>query len=280
MSDFVIRDRKSGDLSGLRALWKLAFGDGDDYIESFERNLLQADGCIVAEADGKPVSAMYIVPGERLFPYRRNVLTAGYTYALATLPEYRRRGIGAAVYKAASDRVLRTSDVSVVRPAGPELFPFYENASGAKPLGGIREASLPAGELQGRAGSPAVRVPAGQYAGMREWFLSDMPHAVFPEALFDHLEETGTEFFMMENGAAAAETEHGVCRILELLAPRTDPMSAAAGVARWCRAQDYIVRTPLFFDGPGSERPFVLAAFNQTPGYPIPDDFWWGFALD
>lgn len=280
MSDFPIRDWKTDDLPRLRELWKLAFGDSDDYIESFERNLLQADGCVVADIDGKVVSAMYIIPGERLFPYRRNVLAAGYTYALATMPDYRGRGIGSAVYKAASDRVLETADAAIVRPAGPELFPFYENASGAKPLGGIREAALSADELRAHTADQAVRIPAGHYAGMREWFLSDMPHAVFPEELFDHLEETGTEFFMMENGAAAAETDHGICRILELLTPRTDPMSAAAGVARWCRAQEYVVRTPLFFDGPGSKAPFVLAKFRQMPDYPIPDDFWWGFALD
>lgn len=281
MIEYQIRSWKPEDKPQLKELWKLAFGDSDEYIDCFFENFLRRDACVAAEADGKVVSAMYILPGETLNPYRKNRLTAGYTYALATLPEYRHQGIGRAVYRAASGRALETADAAAVLPAGESLYPFYENASGAKPLSYVREARFTRDELSGTAPCAAARVPALKYAGMREELLGGMPHVTFPMGFFDLMEETGMEFFVLANGLAAAETDDdGVCHIRELLDPGEDVMSSLAGVARWCSAREYVVRTPLFFEGPGESRPYVLAAMNSTPSYPMPNDLWWGFGLE
>lgn len=280
MLDAVLRSWKPDDLPQLKALWRIAFGDSDEYIDSFHEAFLRGDACVVAEADGAVVSAMYAVHGIRLFPYRKNVLSAGYAYALATLPDYRGRGIGSAVYRAVCEKILETSDAACVLPAEESLYPFYEKDTGASAFGGIREGRITKADLTGISAPMMARVPAWQYAGMREWILGGMPHAVFPDEQYDFMEASGTEFFMMEGGVAAAETDNGVCRILELLAPGVDRMTAVAGVARWCPAREYVVRTPLFFDGPGERRPFVLAALKKAPDFPLSDDFWWGFGMD
>lgn len=279
MSEPVIRPWEPGDVPQLKALWRIAFGDSEEYIDSFFSHFLRKDACLVAEADGQAVSAMYILPGESVFPHRKNVLSAGYVYALATLPEYRSRGIGSAVYRAASGTALLSADAACVLPAEKGLYPFYET-SGARPFSFLREARISRDELAGTEPRMAARFPALRYAGMRERILSGLPHAVFPDSLFEFMEENGTEFFILEQGLAAAETEGGVCRILELLDTGDDAAGAIAGVARWCRAEEYIVRTPLFFDGPGEPRPFMLAALKREPDYPLPDDLWWGFGLD
>ncbi|MGM9613928.1 MAG: GNAT family N-acetyltransferase [Oscillospiraceae bacterium] len=281
MIDDRIRSWKKEDRPQLRALWKLAFGDSDEYIDCFFKKFLRKDACVVAEADGKVVSAMYILPGGTFNPYRENRLTAGYTYALATLPEYRGQGIGRAVYRAASDRALETADAAAVLPAERSLYPFYENASGAKPLSYVREARLTRDTLSGTAPCDAVPVPALRYAGMREELLGRMPHVTFPMEFFDLMEVTGMEFFVLANSLAAVETDDGgVCHIRELLAPGEDVLRSVAGISRKCPAGEYIVRTPLFFDGPGESRPYVLAAMNRTLSYPMPNDLWWGFGLE
>ena len=280
MSDYILRDWQPCDDNALKALWKTCFGDPDDYIESFFDLFPRQDACVVAEAEGKPVSAMYILPGQRLFPYRKKSLTAGYAYALATLPEYRSRGIGRAVYKAVSDKILQTADAACVLPAEQALYPFYENASGAQPLSYVREARITKADLSGITPSMGARFPTLEYQAVRSQILSGLPYALLPEEFYELMESSGVEFFVLEHGVAAAETSHGVCRILELLDPDTDGMSSIAGVARWCPAEEYIVRSPLFFDGPGEMRPYMLGALKEKPSFPMTNDLWWGLGMD
>ena len=280
MCEYILRDWQPGDDGALKTLWKTCFGDTDEFIDGFFDLFPRQDACVVAEADGRPVSAMYILPGQHLFPYRKKTLTAGYAYALATLPEYRNRGIGRAVYKAVSDRILQTADAACVLPAEQTLYPFYENAAGAAPLSYIREARLTKADLAGITPSMGARFPTLEYQAVRSQILSGLPYAVLPEEFYELMEASGVEFFVLEHGVAAAETSNGVCRILELLDPDTDAMSSIAGVARWCRAEEYIVRSPLFFDGPGEARPYMLAALKQPPSFPMTGDLWWGLGLE
>ena len=281
MHEMTIRSRRKDDTPALKALWRLAFGDSDDFIDGFFAEMLSGkDDCVVAELDGKPVSAMYVLQGFDLFPYRRNRLSTAYTYALATLPEYRGRGIGSAVYRAAHELALSCADVSCVLPAEESLYPFYTDASGAAPLGCAREARFIRDELTAHTPRMAARTSAPMYFGIREQLLSGLPHATLPPELYELMEDNGVEFFMLEHGAAAAETKDGVCRVLELLDPDSDGMASLAAVARWCRADEYVVRSPLFFDGPGERRPFMLAAFGTKPDFPVAEDLWWGLGMD
>lgn len=281
MTDYEIRLWKPEDRAQLHTLWKTAFGDSDEYIDLFYERFLRPGTCVVAEADGAVVSAMYVIPDLSLNPYRKNRLTAGYTYALATLPSWRSRGIGKAVYRAANELAHAKADIAAVLPAEKELYPFYETAADATPLSFIREAHLTRDELTGIIPCGAARVPALKYAGMREELLGGMPHVTFPLSFFDLMEETGMEFFVLERGLAAAETnEDGICVIHELLDLSEDAMSSVAGIARWCSAREYIVRTPLFYAGPGENRPQVLGVMKAPPSYPMPNDLWWGFGLE
>jgi GNAT superfamily N-acetyltransferase len=281
MTDYTIRSWQPQDKEALAALWQVAFGDDRAFIDSFFDTFVTGeDACVVAEADGQVVSAMYIIPGETLYPYRKNTLSGAYTYALATLPEYRGRGIGKAVYQAANQRALAVADVACVLPAQEGLYPFYEAAAGAVPLSYAKEARFTREELAGIPTGMAARIPALKYAGMREMLLGGMPHATVPTELFELMEENGTDFFVLEGGVAAAEKDGDVCRVTELLDPNTDNMKSIASIAKWCAAKEYIVRTPVFFDGPGQLRPLMLAAMNAKPNYSMPNDLWWGFGLE
>ena len=279
MHDAVLRPWAPDDLPALKALWRIGFGDGDDVIDAFHNTFLVPGSCIAAEADGRLVSAMYILMGQRLTTDRRQSLSAGYAYALATLPEYRGRGIGTAVYRACCDKILESADIACVLPAGAPLYPLYE-AAGAFPVSYVREAHLSRAEVADAPSSLAARFSPLEYARTRESFLSGLPHASFGAEFFEYMEETGTEFFALENGLAAIDIADGVCYIRELLVPGPDVMRCIGALARWCRAEEYTVNTPVFFDGPGEIRPHVLGITNTPQQRPIPDDFWWGLGLE
>ena len=281
MPDYIIRDWKPEDRPALKELWKTGFGDGDETIDGFHALFLKPVCCLVAEADGKPVSAMYILPGQLLRTFRQNTLKADYTYALTTLPEYRGRGIGSAVYRACCEKVLENADMACVIPADAALRPLYENANGAKPVAVLREARFTKAELSGIAALQAARVPVSMYMWLRESLMAGLPHATLDEGFYDLLEEGGMDFFTIGGKAcAAAEVNDGVCYIRELIDPGEDSMACVATIAKWCPAEEYIVRTPLFFQGPGEARPYALGIMKSKPDYPMPQDLWWGFGLE
>lgn len=283
MKDYILRLWQPEDKPELKALWELAFGDDGEYIDTFFRSFLKEDSCVVAECDDKVVSAMYILGNNTLWPYRKNRLTAGYTYALATLPEYRGRGIGKAVYQAAAEKALEKHDIAAVLPAEEGLYPFYESANGAKALSIRREAIIKAEDLKDVKVINAARIPAFHYFGIRESILRGMPHVTFSEEMIDFMEdymEEHGDFFMTEEGIAMVEPGDGTCRITELLCPDTDGMSVIAAVAAYHRTEEYLVRSPFFFSGPGKKKTSVLGVLKEEPEYPMPFDMWWGFGLD
>lgn len=284
MTDYTIRLWQPEDKPQMKALWEEAFGDDGEFIDTFFRSFLKKDTCLVAECEGRVVSAMYILEGFRTYPYRKNVLTAGYSYALATHPDYRGRGIGKAVYKAVTEKILEKHDMALVLPAEESLYPFYEEATGAKPVTIMREARFTPEELQGIKPFAAARIPAFQYAGLREMYMSGMPHASCTDEIVDFMEEymeVHGDFFLTEKGIAAVETVGDTCRISELLSPDTDGMAILAGVASYYRnAEEYIVRSPFFFDGPGKKKTVMLGVLKEEPEYPMPFDMWFGLGLD
>ncbi len=280
MHEHLIRDWEASDLDALKALWKTCFEDDDMFIEAFMDAYLKPGSCVVAEADGQVVSAMYAVPDVTLRLGHRGSMTAGYTYALATRPDFRGRGVGSDVYRALCDRVLASSDAACVVPTEPALFPLYEKANGAAPIAYLREARLEREPLIALHPRASMRFPAYRYGKVREDLLAVMPHAVFDESFYELHETAGVEFFLLEDGLAAAETLGDVCIVHELLDTNRDHMSAIAAIAHWCPADEYIVRTPLFLDGPGEARPYALAVTAKAPEAPLPDDLWWGFGLE
>lgn len=281
MTDFIVRPWRPEDKPQLTRLWETAFGDSPAYIRRFHDLFLTGErACIVAETGGVTASAMYLIPDVTLRLSRKDALTARYAYALATLPEYRGRGMGTAVYRAVCAAALETADAACVLPAEEALYPFYENASGAKPVSFVKQARFTPAELADVPAGKAARIPAQQYAWLRESLLAGMPHAALPDQVFELLEDGGADFFLLENGAALAETAAGVCHITELLAPGSDGIKAIAGIAAWCPAEEYIVRSPVFSDGPGEVRPLMLAALREPPSRPMPGGLWWGPGLE
>lgn len=284
MDNVTIRPWRTEDRPRLVELWQTGFGDDQKYIDTYHSLFLKPDKCIVAEADGRVVSAMYIMNGPLMFPPSGQSLSTAYAYALATDPAYRGRGIGTAVYKACVSAAMDWVHAVCVLPSEPGLYGFYERAVGCVPASFIREAVIPRAEAVGPVKTAAEPISAGEYYLRRKALLRGRPYAVMGPDLLSlealHMRRFGGGLLDLDGDIAAVEMDGDTCRVLELLAPEGDWADVLASVAARFPAEDYAVRTPLFFPGPGQTRPFVLAALNPELQEKLPDDLWWGFAFD
>ena len=284
MSDFTVRTARAEDLPALKEIWKASFDDSEDYINRFQKMFFEPRHCYLAEADGRAVSALYLLDGPVLHGGRKLKLKGLYVFAFATLPAYRGRGIGSAVYKACCESVLSDSaDIVCVHPAEPSLFPYYEGLAPCATIAACREYTLSREELQIPFHPACMRIGAEQYAVMRNSMLENLPHAEMNESFLDlqelHAELFDGDFFVMSGGIACTQQEGDTCHIKELLIPGGDELDAIAALAAFCPAQKYTARAPLFFDGPGQTRRLVLGTLREglkAPG----EETWWGPVFD
>ena len=104
----------------LRALWKEAFGDGDEFIDTFMSVAYSPQRCRCVSVDGNVAAALYwfdcSCEGQRI----------AYLYAIATAKAYRGRGFCKALMENthAHLRALGYSGAVLV-PASKGLFDFY-----------------------------------------------------------------------------------------------------------------------------------------------------------
>ena len=88
----IVRPSVPEDVPAQRALWKLAFGDSDSYIDNFYHTYYRPERVVVLEEEGTVRSmtawfdTAFVVPGQG--EYR-----AAYLYAVATHPDCRGRGL-------------------------------------------------------------------------------------------------------------------------------------------------------------------------------------------
>ena len=106
-------------IEDLKHLWELVFGDARTVPDAFFENAFFPDGCFYESADGKAVSALYLLP-----------VTLGskkgfYLYAAATLPAYRGQGIMSKLIKEALQYAKSTADFVYLCPAEDSLYEYY-----------------------------------------------------------------------------------------------------------------------------------------------------------
>ncbi len=118
----MTRTATYGDAGQLRELWKLVFGDGDRFLDSFFENIFRPEECLVTR-DGAAITAMlFMLPG--VWSDRTGDRPMRYIYACATHPDYRRQGLmGRLLEEAARYGAERGLELSLV----PEdhLWDYY-----------------------------------------------------------------------------------------------------------------------------------------------------------
>lgn len=219
----------------LRTLWHLAFGDSESVIDSFFSTAYSPERCRCVNADGQAAAALYWFDtecaGQRL----------AYLYAVATHPDFRRRGFCRALM--ADTQVLLTRlgyDGVLLVPAEPSLRQMYRRM-------GYRDCST-VSQFACAAGKPVSlkRLTAEEFAALRRTYLPQGGVVQEGESLAYLL--SFAAFYAGQDFLLTASTENGQLWGMELLGNR----DAAPGILA---SLGYSTGT---FRAPGTDLPFAM----------------------
>lgn len=149
------------DIPALKALWKEAFSDEDEFIDVFFKTAFSPSRAKIMRDNGVPVSVLY------WFDSFIGDFKIAYVYAVATALTHRGRGIAGAVLEDLHTHLADSGyDGAILVPARESLFGFYEKFGYSSPTY-VSETEVDAGE----SGIPCRKIGADEYARERRKLL-------------------------------------------------------------------------------------------------------------
>lgn len=117
----IINNPSKEQIPSLRALWKEAFGDTDEFLDSFFGTAFSPDRAVCIEENNKILSALYIF--DCLFEDKK----IAYIYAVATSKQARGRGLCRKLLDY-THKLLKTQGYigAILVPSDKGLFEMYE----------------------------------------------------------------------------------------------------------------------------------------------------------
>ena len=105
-------------------LWKVSFGDSDEFIQLYFDRVYKEENTLVIKKDGRVVSALQILPYE--MTYFGAMIPVGYICGVCTAPSERGKGLmNQLMIKALEEMRRRGYALAVLIPATPGLFDLY-----------------------------------------------------------------------------------------------------------------------------------------------------------
>ena len=270
-----LRPARAQDTERCKALWKMAFGDGDAYLDLFFTCDYHPEQMLLLLEDGVAMTMLYLMPMTLKGP--DITATAHYVYALATDPAARKQGYGRQLLHAA-DRYVQDwgDDCMTVVPAEPSLHKFFGTV-GYEPSFDTRMVEVAEALLPPAREDIAVQaIPPEEYGRLREDLLAGTFHICYDDSLLTYQaglgRMSGGGLYQISadgwTGCAAVECLGAETVVFkELLLPETgEVLQAAAQIARRLPAKRYHIRTPACWPGVAGSylQPFgMLKWFNR-----------------
>ncbi|MEG0570570.1 MAG: GNAT family N-acetyltransferase [Oscillospiraceae bacterium] len=112
------------DISSLKQIWKEAFSDNDEFINSFFENCFSTTSCLAYYVNNRPVSMLFMLECDVF--YNGIINKAMYIYAVATLKQFRSNGFMRSLEQNASTIATdKNKDLMILIPQSSELFKMY-----------------------------------------------------------------------------------------------------------------------------------------------------------
>lgn len=271
MTENNIREYRPEDRAALTALWRQVFGDPEAVVAAFFDALPRMGIGAVAEAEGRPVGAAYVLDAMDMVDAAGIERRCGYLYAVAVDPEHRHQGLGAKLSREAAALSLRRgTEFICTLPAEPSLYAWYEEILG---LGCALHRKQYA--VTARPDWPAERLCPGDYLARREALLAGVPHLRPAPAVMDFAGQFyalfGGGLYACGGGLCATYVDDGRALIRELIAPAgmaAADVAAALCAVLGCREGQYML--------PDSQGEPYLSA----PAGILPPDCVWNLSFD
>ncbi|MCD8146437.1 MAG: GNAT family N-acetyltransferase [Clostridiales bacterium] len=245
----------------LARLWKICFGDTDDYIGHYFSTYYRPSRALVLEDRGQLRSMLLTFPNVLVTGEGREV-PACYIYAFCTAPEARSRGYGRRLLAWAEEQAARQGcRLAVMVPGEASLFAFYETL-------GYRTVFFHREQIFTQTGTEdctPVPCDGAAYAARRETLLAGQPHMAYPPEVMDYqrslCRRTRGDFFLLGDGLTAVETDGETLFCKELLT--THPQEAVNALLTHFGRERAVVRTPA---GPEDKAKGFAVAKSLVPG--------------
>ncbi|MCL2226909.1 MAG: GNAT family N-acetyltransferase [Oscillospiraceae bacterium] len=252
------RNPEQSDLPYLRQIWKEAFGSDDDDL--FFDYCYCPDKCVITEINRTPIAMGFILPAGTLVG-SGGAIPCAMIYALATMPEHRKRGYGSQiVQELVSASRAAGYPITVLCPSNEENFRYYAENTQFRDAFYICEKSyhdLPPCPDN----AAATIISANEYENLRKPLLKGLPHIEMGSRAIEYQERlcklTGGALVRVDVrfGTSIAAIElapEAPVLIKELLLPLqgsenqdTATHATLAAIAKIFPANEYIVRTPI-----------------------------------
>ena len=247
---------RARDCKAMRVIWKEAFGDSDEFIDYFMKYAFSQRRSRCVYVDGEPVAALY------WFDCEYSGGRVAYLYAVATLKEYRGRGICRALLDD-THRVLRDRGyiASMLVPGSESLFGYYSSL-GYRISTYIDEFRLTA------SGIPMTlcEIDVEEYSRLRRIMLPK--NSVIEEGESLTLLREGARFYKGDEVLIACRKTGDELYVIELLGDTSRAPDILCSLG--CRKG--------LFHTPGGMRPFSMLYDLTEFGIELPSYF--GLALD
>ncbi len=247
---------ETSQIPALRALWQEAFGDTDEFLDTFWEKAFCVDRCRCVTVDHTLAAALYWFDCEYLGE------KIAYLYAVATAKALRGKGICRTLMENTHAHLVALGyQGAVLVPGSEALFSMYRNM-GYENCGQIREFTCAAAEDHIYLQS----IDPVQYGVLRRTLLPQ--NAVVQEGENLDFLQSQAAFYAGADFLLAARREGNVLQGIELLGNA----AAAPGILRTLGCESGTFRMP------GEGRPFAM--YYRLGTYDLPAPEYFGIAFD
>jgi len=173
----------------IRHMWKACFEDDDAYIDFYLNNRSREDNMLVLIPDGEdvPVSMLSLLPA-RLVLEGRKYKYISYVYAVATLPEYRRKGYCEELIRYAARYLHERDSSAFLLPSSDYLRKYYKKLGFVDAFNiGVRTLSdIGAGTLSDIGAGTLSDILPSEYKAMRDAHYSKPGYVVWDEGAIEY----------------------------------------------------------------------------------------------